>query len=78
MGYLLNDHEDHPNQHKNNEKQRNEKECPSFTLKKSQWKLRKKQSKFPKDGKATEEVLESKERNKSKRVRDPKRKIIHK
>ena len=40
MEYLSNDHEDHPNQHKNSHKLCNEKGHPVLSLLGSQWKLR--------------------------------------
>ena len=40
MEHLSNDHEDHPNQHKNNHKPHNGTKHPVLSLLKSQWKMR--------------------------------------
>ena len=40
MEHLSNDHEDHPNQHKNRQKPRDETGYPVLSLLESQWKLR--------------------------------------
>ena len=50
MENLLNDHEDHPNQHENNHKLCDEMGHPVLNLTKSQWKLRHDQN-FPMEGK---------------------------
>ena len=42
MEHLSNDHEDHPNQHKNRDKQCNEMGYPVVNMIESQWKLRQK------------------------------------
>ena len=39
MEHLSNDHEDHPNQHKNSHKECNEMEHPVVNMMESQWKL---------------------------------------
>ena len=41
MEHLSNDHEDHPNQHENSHKPRDETGYPVLSLLESQWKLRK-------------------------------------
>ena len=65
MEHLSNDHEDHPNQHKNSHKLCDETGHPVFNLLESQWKLKK----FPNGGKAiVEQKLASEERSKSKRA----------
>ena len=40
MEHLSNDHEDHPNQHENSHKPRDETGYPVLSLLESQWKLR--------------------------------------
>ena len=40
MEHLLNDQEDHPNQHKNSHKLCDETGHPAYSLMESQWKLR--------------------------------------
>ena len=40
MEHVLNDHEDHPNQHKNSHKLSDETEHPVVNLIENQWKLR--------------------------------------
>ena len=68
MEHLSNDHEDHPIQHENSHKPRDERGHPVLSLLESQWKLRQQQS--PNGGKAIlEQILASEERNKSKRAR---------
>ena len=42
MEHLLNDHEDHPNQHKNSHKLLDETRHLAVNLMKSQWKIRQK------------------------------------
>ena len=67
MEHLSNDHEDHPNQHENHHKPRNETEYPVLSLLESQWKLRQQHDQnFPKA--IVEQILMSEERNKSKRA----------
>ena len=52
MDYLLNDHEDRPNQHKNNHNPYAEMGRPVFSLRESQWKLRQQDDQnFPMEGK---------------------------
>ena len=66
MEHLSNDHEDHPNQHKNSHKLCNETAHLVLSLLESQWKLRQQQE-FPNGGKAIiEQILASEEINKSK------------
>ena len=52
MEHLSNDHEDHPNQHKNSHKLCNEVRHPIVNLMESQWKLRQQHDQnFPMEGK---------------------------
>ena len=52
MEHLSNDHKDHPNQHENSHKRRNEMGCPVLSLLESQWKLRQQYDQnFPMGGK---------------------------
>ena len=52
MEHLSNDHEDHPNQHKNSHKLFDETGHPVVNLIKSQWKLRQQYDQnFPMEGK---------------------------
>ena len=52
MEHLSNDHEDHPNQHKNIHKLCDEMEHPVVNLMESQWKLRQQHDQnFPMKGK---------------------------
>ena len=68
MKHLSNDHEDHPNQHKNSHKLCDETGHPVVNLMESQWKLRQ-HDQFLNGGKAIEEqILASEEGNKSKRA----------
>ena len=68
MEHLSNDHEDHPNQHRNSHKPCDEKGYPVLSLLESQWKLRQKHDQnFPKEGKPLQnKILASEERNESK------------
>ena len=66
MEHLSNDHEDYPNQHKNNHKLCNEAVHLVLSLTEGQWKLRQ-QHDFPNGGKdILEQILAT--RNKSKRA----------
>ena len=52
MEHLSNDHEDHPNQHENSHKPRDETGYPVLSLSESQWKLRQQNDQnFPMEGK---------------------------
>ena len=51
MEHLSNDHEDHPNQHKNSYKLCDEMGHPVVNLMESQWKLRQQHQNFPMEGK---------------------------
>ena len=52
MEHLSNDHEDHPNQHKNSHKLCDETGHPDVNLMESQWKLRQQhEQNFPMEGK---------------------------
>ena len=52
MEHLSNDHQGHPNQHKNSNKQCNEMEHPVVDMMESQWKLRQQHDQnFPMEGK---------------------------
>ena len=52
MEHLSNDHEDHPNQHKNSHKLCDEMGHPVFSLMESEWKLRQQHDQnSPMDGK---------------------------
>ena len=51
MKHLLVDDEEHPNQHKNNDKLCDAKENPSVNLEKCQWKLRQHDQNLPMEGK---------------------------
>ena len=52
MEHVSNDHKDHPNQHENSHKPRNETKHPVLSLLKSQWKLRQQHDQnFPMEGK---------------------------
>ena len=80
MEHLSNDQEDHPNKHENSCKLYDEKGHPLLSLKESKWKF----SEFSNTGKAiVEQILESEERNRSKKarlrvtVRYPKSKVNH-
>ena len=69
MEHLSNDHEDHPNQHKNSHKPHIETGYPVLSLLESQWKLRK-QPEFSNGEKAiVEQILASEERNQSRRAK---------
>ena len=70
MEHLSNDHEDHPNQHKNSHKLCDEMGHPIVNLMESRWKLRQQHDQnFPMVGKPfVEQILVSEERNKYKRA----------
>ena len=65
MEYLLNDHKDHPSQHKNSHKLCSETGHPVLSLLESQWNPRATTwSEFPNGGKAiVEQILVPEERN---------------
>ena len=61
MEHLSDDHEDHPNQHKNSHKPHDETGYPVLSLLESQWKLRQ-HPEFSNGGKAiVEQILASEE-----------------
>ena len=70
MEHLSNDHENHPSQHENSHKLRDKTEHHVLSLLESQWKLRQQHDQhFPNGGKViVEQILASKERNKSKKA----------
>ena len=60
MEHLSNDRKDHPNQHENSHKPRNEMRYPVLSLLETQWKLRQQHDQnFPIEGKP-EEINKSK------------------
>ena len=69
MEHLSNDHEDHPNQHKDSHKSRNELGHPVFSLLESHWKQATTWSEFLNGVKAiVEQIIASEEIDKSKRA----------
>ena len=83
MEHLSNDHEDHPNQHKNSQKPHDELGHPVLNLLESQWKLRQQHIRISQcresHGRTNTSVRRKKEIQKSRTVRvtvrDPSRKV---
>ena len=69
MEHLSNDHEEHPNQHKNSNKLYTEMVHPILNLTESQWKLRQQHDQiFPMEGSHCRTNTSIKNRNKSKKA----------
>ena len=69
MEHLSNDHEDHPNQHKNSHKLYDKTGHPIVNLMESQWKLRQQHDQNFQMEAIVEQILASEEINKYKRAR---------